>query len=1294
MEKLKIKFNPYNELNLNEAVRLIIHDWKDGETHTDEVIPPGKELELTETDFKQHLYYRYKYQVEKDGKWEDLTRYKHLPERETEEGIKYLYYHHPNSSALIVIFQALASIPGYNYVRTLKDLPVSKLYIKDEYGPDPTKASYYLGENKKFDIATNTSKLIEDIRNYNNLPKRKVICAGSSKGGFASIYQAYLNGYGYVVAGGPQIYLGDYLGKSLGNPKSVLAPIYTFITGNTMADDKKWANNILPNLIKSNYQRVTPQLNIHVGKEEPHYKNHVLPFYEYLQEIGGQNIELDLGDYNDHDELAIHFPGFLSKKVNKILSGISPTETILFKRTEPNSSTLEIVEMIMNNEIFLFKTWKPFKFNGELNWDEDPYKDRTWKFYLHEIRVVSFLVNAYELTKDMKYLKKARWYIESWMSKNPTPNKNVSEWAWSGHGTANRLLNLLYFWTYYKDSDEFDEEFEAQFTELLLEHGLFLEKDENYEDYNHGIFQDQALMELSVLFPEFSQSKGWLRKSVDRLTMRMNKDFSPSGVHKEHSPSYHVLVMKLFMSIKKFMDFYNVTYSNEFKNKFHLMQDYLAIITNKDGTLPLLGDTGLSRALGTLKEDEILSEYWLNKSSKGVKGTPLNRSFYPFPDAGITIYKGKGNKNDVEWVFTSAFHSTVHKHADDLSLLLRHGKTNYFVDSGRYNYKEKDPFRRFFRSVFAHNSIAVDGKSYNLTSSQSGKSLITDYGQTDSYTYVRGQHHLYEGITITRLLLHLKDGPILIHDKIESKEKHKYTQIFNIGKDIAVNSQDNNSLLLQSKLDHTYVELKQANAIKDFTLFEGSTDPIQGWQSFDFNQKHPIKSAHFTIEGNSVEFLTLVNLSSNSTVDSVVVQEESDNHVYKLLKDADEIFNVSLKETHTNHESMINNQLRVDEPVINNIILSNKNDLVPQGTSITVTIDANGDNLTYAWYVYHNGKRIDVKKYSPNMKKLTIKLNQEGKYYLKAYAKNDKGEKVSRNTNIIKVYKVNIAPKEKKSIINLYDNKKVAYEDIEKLKMNFEDPAILSVEKNKVNYDFLIKTNKNSPFLVVLGSGAYNAKEYNPPIFQRHSWAEQLQTNVIFYNDPTLYLGEINLGWGQGTKQDFYLESIADMVKQFAIKMNINNSNILFYGSSAGGFMSLILGGILKGSSVLVNNPQTIVPNYYKSYVQAMYEASYPNINNQQINNNYKERLDITAFYKSIGYMPNIYYLQNAACLHDMENHFNPFLNKVSEFLKQEKSGQFISHLYWDEQSQHNPVGKEDTLSYIKKASELFLNNN
>ncbi|MGG0475950.1 hypothetical protein ABEY96_27600 [Priestia aryabhattai] len=317
-------FKPFDEHQIKEEVRFVLYDMVNKCFSRMESIHPLGELKFLRKEFESHMQYKFKYQTKDNGRWRDRTKYKYLPlERETEDGLKYIYYHVNCSPYLIVIFQALNEKPDYNYIGTLADFPVSRLYIKDDYGTKPTKATYYLGQNKSFDIATKVNKLIEEVRIHNNLNKKDVICVGSSKGGYAAIYHSFLGSFGYCIAGGPQVFLGEYLGKNLSNHSSVLTPIFKYLTGSLEEKDKQWANQIIPDLLERKVHEIkynSPTTFIHVGKDEPHYKEHVLPFYNMVKEKGITNVYLDLGDYESHKELAKHYPVYLRKSISKIIN--------------------------------------------------------------------------------------------------------------------------------------------------------------------------------------------------------------------------------------------------------------------------------------------------------------------------------------------------------------------------------------------------------------------------------------------------------------------------------------------------------------------------------------------------------------------------------------------------------------------------------------------------------------------------------------------------------------------------------------------------------------------------------------------------------------------------------------------------------------------------------------------------------------------------------------------------------------------------------------------------------------
>jgi hypothetical protein len=294
---------------------------------------------------------------------------------------------------------------------------------------------------------------------------------------------------------------------------------------------------------------------------------------------------------------------------------------------------------------------------------------------------------------------------------------------------------------------------------------------------------------------------------------------------------------------------------------------------------------------------------------------------------------------------------------------------------------------------------------------------------------------------------------------------------------------------------------------------------------------------------------------------------------------------------------------------------------------------------------------------------------------------------------------------EDNTVINKYQNITFKYDQLDFLRLPIAQPFVLTVEWNGVKYEFLIRIKENSPHLLVFGAGAIvvqatpGGPPVRPPYFQRHSWMNDLEDSVIYYNDPTLYLGDIPAGWGQGTKDRFYLKDIAAILTKIIQKIQINPKNVLFYGSSCGGFMSLMLAGFIKDSIALVDCPQTCVTRWLiKPVVQSVLNVSYPNLSEQEVMKLFPERIDVIKFYNHIKYVPRIYYLQNVTCIHDVTDHLIPFISNLKYMDKDCVVNKVKVDLYYDKQpghkdlpelAGHGALGKKETIDYINQVKNL-----
>ncbi|HEY7031553.1 MAG TPA: heparinase II/III family protein [Thermomicrobiales bacterium] len=518
------------------------------------------------------------------------------------------------------------------------------------------------------------------------------------------------------------------------------------------------------------------------------------------------------------------------------------------------SASLDRAEQVLNDRIVLSGTWPPYQLHGLPTWDEDPYRNNSWRLYFQGLLFVDYLLDAYEVNGDLTYLLKARLLITGWWAARGDARKRRTAFAWNEHSVALRTMVIARFLLHWQRSPLADAMVEAEMTEALRVHAERLADDAYYERYNHGILQDRALLQIAVVFPGFAESPGWQAKAISRLLERCRDDVTPSGVHKEHSPFYHLFFLKLFFGIRDFLAHYGL-YRGEFDPVLAAMERYVAYVVRDDGTVPPIGDTRRVRAAPFFAGQEVGEElrYVL---SGGTQGRPPAAADAVWTDAGVAIFRdGWGGDRPVSLVFLAGFHSTVHKHADDLSFVLRVGATDVLDDGSSFNYDRTDPMMRYLKSSLAHNAITVDGASYPVEKDRVGRSAIDGYELRGEVARVRASHRLYDGVVVRRELTYRKPDEIHIHDSITSEDDHEYAQVFNTGERAEVSGQDA-GCLLSDAANGVAVELVPLAGVDEVRHYRGQTEPLVGWASSRFGEAHPINAVHFVKRGKSVEFAT------------------------------------------------------------------------------------------------------------------------------------------------------------------------------------------------------------------------------------------------------------------------------------------------------------------------------------------------------------------------------------------------------------------------------------------------------
>ena len=213
--------------------------------------------------------------------------------------LRYIYENN-GSDELIVVFSGFGTVRKYNYMKTLSESKIDKLFVLDTFG---YRGSYYWYENGKDEPNVLCSRLIEQIRGgYKN-----VYMAGSSKGGTCAIYYGLKFNVKEVFSSACQYHVGNYLNTE--NHRRIMEGM---MGKNYCSDDVKRVNDELPNMIKSKTQSST-LINLYYSEKDHTYQDHIVDLKRDLEAAEIQ-YTVTTDDYVNHSDNGIYFKEHLKRR--------------------------------------------------------------------------------------------------------------------------------------------------------------------------------------------------------------------------------------------------------------------------------------------------------------------------------------------------------------------------------------------------------------------------------------------------------------------------------------------------------------------------------------------------------------------------------------------------------------------------------------------------------------------------------------------------------------------------------------------------------------------------------------------------------------------------------------------------------------------------------------------------------------------------------------------------------------------------------------------------------------------
>lgn len=251
----------------------------------------------------------------------------------------------------------------------------------------------------------------------------------------------------------------------------------------------------------------------------------------------------------------------------------------------------------------------------------------------------------------------------------------------------------------------------------------------------------------------------------------------------------------------------------------------------------------------------------------------------------------------------------------------------------------------------------------------------------------------------------------------------------------------------------------------------------------------------------------------------------------------------------------------------------------------------------------------------------------------------------------------------------------------------YDEDYILKVDAGGFSISLYLNLKEKSDKIIICGPSAIDSRSIKPPIFHRWSWAKKLPYSTIIISDPTLETGEFNVGWFLGNNESHHLPKVVNVIIKLISQLSISRENTFFYGSSAGGFSSLMMAAFFRGSKAIVQNPQIDVSKYHGDFFNDLVKNNY---NGEPPNN---ECLNVISLYKKIRYIPDVYYIQNTYDTHHFDIHFKLFIDGISSLREEFKTNcNMFFDIYSNSNSGHNADSFDIAYSRINRAISYFEN--
>ena len=188
-------------------------------------------------------------------------------------------------------------------------------------------------------------------------------------------------------------------------------------------------------------------------------------------------------------------------------------------------------------------------------------------------------------------------------------------------------------------------------------------------------------------------------------------------------------------------------------------------------------------------------------------------------------------------------------------------------------------------------------------------------------------------------------------------------------------------------------------------------------------------------------------------------------------------------------------------------------------------------------------------------------------------------------------------------------------------------------------------TRNSSDVLLVVFHGALDLQA-DLPIFSGAQVVSGLDVARLSFTDPSLYLSpELPLAWHAGNRFQPNLQGVTTrLIKKIAT--SIGARRLILFGSSGGGFASLIQAASLPEATAVVANAQTNALLYHRVHVEKYLALAWGGDRDGFIEAGGNSAVDR---FRALDSIPRVLYMQNSTDTFHIREHLVPFIRGFAE---------------------------------------------